>query len=257
MDATFLLILSPPTASRPYAIQTVRAQNGPATIWLLGKPDIVTDGHGNHIRYTVYNLDGSIAQAEATLGLTGASISVPENGHVDFWAYHKHDGPDYFCDQIETEQTGQSSAPLRAILTFTSSHNSNVSIDLLVSSVRIAYEALGGIVRVDRSMGFYPTFQYVNNAAHPSTAAGAPMLSTDGVNFSETSWPKDVWSMYVRAKLTNAAGTVSTGVTQLASDALNGYLQFAFSGANGPQPSDPTVTIEVHERGFGGGRPPE
>lgn len=210
---------------------------------------------GDHLVYTIRRADGSAIGTDVTNDQT--VIVVPQGGSLEFHAYHFQQAEPRMiaCNHVDISTDSGDSSCSSARILFNSDERPEPRIELYLSFTKFALEAPEqGHIAVARMFGQAVTSAVIGSANMPAAVAGSPEFGLDGWTFNQAQWNDNEQRVFVRAKMNDAAGTTSNYVTVLSTQPTKVALQFAFTAAGGPpEPTDPTVTVEFKEKGFGGG----
>lgn len=210
---------------------------------------------GDHLVYTIRRPDGSAIGTDVTNDQT--ILVVPQGGSIEFRAYHfQQDEPRMIaCNHVEISTDSGAASCSSARILFNSDERPEPRIEFFLSFTKFALEPpVQGHIAVARMFGQAVKTTVIGSANLPPAVAGSPEFGLDGWTFNQAQWDDNQQRVFVRAKLGNAAGTTSNYVTVLSVAPTKVALQFAFTAAGGPpEPTDPTITVEINEKGFGGG----
>jgi hypothetical protein len=210
---------------------------------------------GDHLIYTIRRADGSAIGGDVANDQT--VLTVPQGGSIEFRAYHyrKSDSKMQRCNHVDIGTNSGAASCTSARILFNSDERPEPRIEFYLSFTKFALEAPEqGHIAVTRMFGQSVMTNVIGSTNMPAAVAGAPEFGLDGWTYNQAQWNDSQSRVFVRAKLNDAAGTKSNFVNVLSSAPTGVVIQFAFTAAGGaPAPSDPTITVEVKEKGFGGG----
>jgi hypothetical protein len=210
---------------------------------------------GDHLVCTIFAADGTQTLGEVTNEDT--TFTVPRGGRIEFRAFHyrKSDQRTMSCNHVVIETDSGAAATTSARILFNSDDRPEPRIEVFLSFTKFALEPpQNGSIGVTSMFGADVITSVLGSTNMPAGVTAAPQFSGDGVNFSEDQWPSRQMRMYVRGKLTDAAATTSNAVSVVSSETTQVALRFVFAAAGQPPTDfDPTITVEIKEKGFGGG----